>query len=264
MRIHFILILLISSYLVNLEFANCQPTQHLWVPEAFVLPQGHCRMDLQNQFSVKKSEALHDPYDYGVGGSCGVYKSAFYSIPVAVELGLDWRESSDRNPKSVIDPLQLHVQASILDLRQGKWGIGLGMSSIGFSENTNDTNMAYTIIQNFSDPWLIGLGGYSGNPNLLVDHNGQAASSGVMAGVWRYTSKAVFSLEWMSGLSRVGALVVGGGVILPGNTRISLGVGLANNRESGSDWVLLKVSLDFAWLNAMKKEMPFELYAPQF
>ncbi len=67
-----------------------------------------------------------------------------------------------------------------------------------------------------------------------------------MAGVWRETKRALFSIEWQSGLNRFGYLFFGGGVILQRLGRITLGYGISNNRATQRDWVMIKMVLDFS------------------
>jgi len=112
------------------------------------------------------------------------------------------------------------------------------------------------MVQNKAGNWSFGLGGYSGNPSLLVD-DGDDDSRGLLAGIWRRLGRGRLALEFQSGRNLFGFLFMGFDLDLSHGYRFTIGHGFANNRDARRDWILVKVGIPLSRVEEKENEYWF-------
>jgi len=97
--------------------------------------------------------------------------------------------------------------------------------------------------QHKGGPYRFGLGVYTGNPELLKNSVGAAASQGVLFGVWKSVEDGDISIEFMSGQNRFGYLFFGSRKRIFEHTFVAAGYGIANDAKLMRDWALVRMGI---------------------
>jgi hypothetical protein len=161
---------------------------------------------------------------------------------------------------------QFNGKLSLKEGALGAWapGLSVGVMNVGLEEGYNDYNIVHaTLGKTLGAFGTVGIGGYLGNEDLLLDENGESDEVGFMAS---YTSPKLavglpglkdvaFAADFASGKSFFGA--VGGAVALYFNDNVSL--------LTGPVWFLGADSVvdpvygdDFIWTAQLDVDIPFK------
>jgi hypothetical protein len=237
-------LLFVISFLISATSSQlwARSPRILWVPVAAAGHDQDCRLQMEQHFTPEKHP----------GDSPGVFSESAFGFDcrflrvksISLDGGLDWRESGSRVTDHFGEPLQGHLRAAYGPGQDGAngWAVALGVDDLGFNSGQNNFNVISLVGQFAAEGWTAVLGAYSGNPNLLVKGSGEPDNDGALLGIWHRTGWATYGIEHFSGKNHFGYSVLGGLIQLNQSTALGVGYGIANNRETMRDLVLLKMT----------------------
>ncbi|OQW49901.1 MAG: hypothetical protein A4S09_11685 [Proteobacteria bacterium SG_bin7] len=241
MRLFQIFILFFS--LVMAQSAVAVSNRILWIPDIKGMQEDVCRFEMQDLVTAirQSNDSAGERFSLSFGGACGIYESD----QIRFEAGMDWIESHDFSVQSLSDALFGQFQIQFFDIDRRHWGLALGAYDIGFKSGGNNFNVIYMMALHQAGPFRFGLGGYSGNSQVLRNGDGESDYQGAMLGVWKKITNGDLGIEMQTGFNRYGYLFLGGRYIIGPKTFAVAGYGKANDTKIARDWVLLRLGFLF-------------------
>jgi hypothetical protein len=234
---------LVFFSLVMAQSAAALSNRILWIPDIKGMREDICRFEMQDLVSPIRQDNDNpgEKFDLSFGSACGLYESE----QLRLELGLDWKESHNYAVQSLTDALFAQVQLQIFDIDKRHWGLAVGAYDIGFKSGATNFNVLYVMALHQAGPYRFGLGGYSGNSQVLVNGDGQSDNSGALIGIWKKVVNGDLGIEMQTGFNRYGYLFLGGRYIIGPQTFAVAGYGKANDTKLGRDWILMRLGFLF-------------------
>lgn len=215
----------------------------LWIPDIKSMQEDICRFEMQDLVSPirQSNDNPGERFNLSFGGACGIYESE----QIRFEVGMDWSESHDFAVQSLTDALFGQLQVQFFDIDRRHWGLALGAYDIGFKSGANNFNVIYLMAIHQAGPYRFGLGGYSGNSQVLHNGDGEPDYQGAMLGIWKKITNGDLGIEMQTGFNRYGYLFLGGRYIIGPKTFAVAGYGKANDTKIARDWILLRLGFLF-------------------
>jgi hypothetical protein len=239
MGVRFIIVL---SILLGASSSSAWVRQDLWIPQTQTLKSGSWQLYLQNQFSPQKDTSVVTPRHEGaVGVRWGLYEHG----RVGLDAGIQWREPAE---DSLLRALYGDLRVRVNEVQDDWWSVSMGVKRLGLVSGKNDINLIYLMLQNrFSQNWFLGVGGFTGSAQLLVGQTETHQNRGILFGVWRQiqSGKGKLAFEFQSGQNTFGYFFSGLILRLKGDVYGTIGYGLANQRNTMTDWALFRLTAEF-------------------
>ncbi len=231
----FVLTLLSTSHALN--------NRILWIPDIKGMQEDVCRFEMQDLVTPirQSNDSPGQFFNFSLGASCGFYETE----QIRFEAGLDWREAHDFAVQGVSDALFGQVQLQLFDIDRKHWGLAVGAYDIGFKSGVTNFNVIYLMALHQAGVFRFGLGGYSGNSQVLHNGDGQPDYQGAVLGVWRKITNGDLGIEMQTGFNRYGFLFLGGRYIIAPKTFVAAGFGKANDTKLARDSLLVRLGYLF-------------------
>jgi len=206
-------IFIVLAGVVSAVYAT--PSTQIWNPSTDIQPFGTMHLGIDNYFSVTNNDtkALAFPTDTGLT----------YGLIKNIELGLDFMGPTT-------DPLMFNAKYGISESDK-ILPFSVSVGGFNFDGKSTGQNILYAVVaKNIGDIGRLTVGYYSGNEKALVDENGTAANTGLIATFDKQISDKIWTaLDFASGKSSYGTLSFGASYNFSANTSVILGYVIYNN-----------------------------------
>lgn len=242
------LVLALIAWIAPVSSARATPSTQIWIPSTDVQPfeTFHLNIDsyprLQNEPNGTRRAPLFD-----LGPEVGILP--FETIHA--EVGFDLMYQGD----GTLDKYPLYFNAKLASTEdsicKGFPAIAVGMYNIGIKPGVTTQDMGYGLVaRTFPYIGRLSAGYFIGNPNVLIDENGNAANHGVLAS-WDRTMTEISKKLWMAidyqgSQSSLGAVNAGVSWAFADNVSVIFGYDhYFNHAVAGRDTFTVQVDINF-------------------
>lgn len=239
------LALVLGLVLLNGAAAFATPSTQIWIPSTDIQPFGKVHFGFDQYIKYRKTdETTREANVINNGITVGLLPFEKFQMEAGVDLrhlGVQPYDSS---------PVYFNAKVGIPEdaLFEGAPAIAVGGYDFGTKKDATDNNIVYGLIaRTIGKAGRFSVGWYQGNDKLLLDAEGRADETGVLAS-WDRTMSEVsdklwVAVDYMGGENAYGAFSYGVAWKFAPNVGVILGMDRFNNSDYKSTYTL-QVDID--------------------
>ncbi len=228
------------AVLLSISVAKATGSTQIWIPSTDIQAFKTLHLGLDNYIRTEKqSDGFLGSgiYDAGLTGGISPFSK------VQAEIGIDYLNMGDRNLDNNknydLNPIYFNGKIAMPEdsLFKGAPAIAVGAYNFGLKTGLTDYNIVYTLVAK-TIPVIgrISVGYYTGNKNLLVDENGNAANSGLLLSwdraMTEISDKLWLAVDYQGGKNYLGALNFGFSWAFSKNVSVIFAYDIYNNKNA--------------------------------
>jgi hypothetical protein len=228
------------AVLVSINVAKATGSTQIWIPSTDIQAFKTLHLGLDNYIRTEKqSDGFLGTgiYDAGLTGGISPFSK------VQAEIGIDFLNMGDRNLDNNknydLNPIYFNGKIALPEdsLFKGAPAFAVGAYNFGLKTGLTDYNIVYALVaKTIPVVGRISVGYYTGNKNLLVDENGNAANSGLLLSwdraMTEISDKLWFAVDYQGGKNYLGALNFGFSWAFSKNVSVIFAYDIYNNKNA--------------------------------
>lgn len=237
-------IALVLGFVLLASTTFATPSTQIWIPSTDIQPYGTVHLGIDQYIKVKKTDA-GDMESTVINNGLTVGVLPFEKIQL--EVGIDWRDIGGGHPY----PWYYNVKLATPEgsLFEGSPAIAVGGYDFGTKQDVTDYNIVYALAaKTIGKAGRFSVGYYQGNDKLLVDADGKADETGILASwdrtISEISDKLWVAIDYMGGDNGYGAFSYGIAWKFAPNVGVILGYD-TYNQDGLEDTATLQVDIDF-------------------
>jgi len=224
----------------TINVAMATGSTQIWIPSTDIQGFKTVHLGIDNYIRTQKdANGVYGSGMYDMGITTGI--SPFSKVQA--EIGIDYLNMGDNNALDAknydLNPIYFNGKIAMPEdsIFKGAPAIAVGTYNFGLKSGLTNYNIVYALIaKTIPVVGRISVGYYTGNKNLLVDENGNAANSGLLLSwdraMTEISDKLWLAVDYHGGKNYLGALNLGFSWAFSKNVSVIFGYDIYNNQKA--------------------------------
>ncbi|HEY5590094.1 MAG TPA: hypothetical protein VIK55_03655 [Paludibacter sp.] len=224
----------------TINVAMATGSTQIWIPSTDIQGFKTVHLGIDNYIRTQKdANGVYGSGMYDMGITTGI--SPFSKVQA--EIGIDYLNMGDNNALDAknydLNPIYFNGKIAMPEdsIFKGAPAIAVGAYNFGLKSGLTNYNIVYALIaKTIPVVGRISVGYYTGNKNLLVDENGNAANSGLLLSwdraMTEISDKLWLAVDYQGGKNYLGALNLGFSWAFSKNVSVIFGYDIYNNQKA--------------------------------
>lgn len=238
-KIKLLAICMIALFSV-VSVAKATGSTQIWIPSTDIQAFKSIHLGIDNYIRTQKdANGVYGSGIYDFGLTTGI--SPF--TKVQAEFGVDYLNMGDNAALDAknydLHPVYFNGKIAMPEdsIFKGAPAVAVGAYNFGLKSGLTDYNVVYALIAK-TIPYVgrVSVGYYTGNKNLLLDENGNAANSGLLLSwdrpMTEISDKLWLAVDYQGGKNYLGALNIGFSWAFSKNVSVIFGYDIYNNQKA--------------------------------